>query len=133
MYTVDKYVRGVIFLRRKYNKIIIIMTATAVAVAAKCPYAKRRNFTSAVHKYDGIIKCSMELLDSEANMHAYCIARKRPEGLSFDSGNNFFCCASPHLLFRSTYRRSRASNLLILTFFPHPKIENSPRMISSPY
>lgn len=70
---------------------------------------------------------------NQKHMHAYCIARKRPEGLSFDSGNNFFCCASPHLLFQSTYRRSRASNLLILTFFPHPKIENSPRMISSPY
>lgn len=58
---------------------------------------------------------------AEASLHAFWIARGRPEGLLLVQANLSFCHASPHLFCRLNCWRPGAANLLILPFFLHPQ------------
>lgn len=83
------------------TKCHLLLDATAVAAAAAkislCLMQKCRNSTLAVHKYDGIIVCSAELLEAEASMPYILLHCPKNTGRAFFSVQSivFFCRASP--------------------------------------
>lgn len=69
---------------------------------------------------------------AEASLHAFWIARGRPEGLSFGAGKSFFLSCKPTFILPIKLLASRSSESPNFTFFSSsPKMEKFPRMISS--